>query len=130
MASPNVIVFSASDVDKIPMLADDNTFTGDNTFSGTSTFSASVVFPYLAITALRTLDATDYQVDCTANTFAVTLPTAVGITGRVYSIKNSGTGVITVATTSSQTIDGVTTQTLNQYDNIVVMSNGANYIIL
>jgi hypothetical protein len=130
MAQPNVIVFDSADVDKVPMLADNNVFTGNNTFSGTSTFSASVVFPYLAITALRTLDATDYQVDCTANTFTVTLPTAVGITGRVYSIKNSGTGVITVATTSSQTIDGITTQTLNQYDNIVVMSNGANYIIL
>jgi hypothetical protein len=85
---------------------------------------------YRAITALRTLDATDYQIDCTANSFTVTLPTAASITGRVYSVKNSGTGTITVATTSSQTIDGATTAILAQYDNLMVMSNGANWIII
>jgi hypothetical protein len=85
---------------------------------------------YRAITALRTLDATDYLIDCTTNTFTVTLPTAASIAGRTYVIKNSGTGVITIATTSSQTIDGITTQTLNQYDSITVVSNGANWIII
>jgi len=84
---------------------------------------------YRAITALRTLDATDYLIDCTANTFTVTLPTAVGITGRVYIIKNTGTGVITVDGNSSETIDGVTTQTLNQWDSMTISSNGSNWII-
>jgi len=87
---------------------------------------------YLAITALRTLDVTDSTVNCTANSFTVTLPTAVGISGRIYNIKNSGTGVITIATTSSQTIDGQASSaiTLNQYDNLTVQSNNANWIIL
>jgi len=93
-------------------------------------FTGAVSFPYRAITALTTLDNTDYTIDCTANSFTVTLPTAVGITGRVYNIKNSGTGSIVVATTSSQTIDGQLTQTLSQYDAITVVSNGANFIII
>ena len=53
-------------------------------------FTGAVNFPYRAITALTTLDNTDYTIDCTANSFTVTLPTAVGITGRIYNIKNSG----------------------------------------
>jgi hypothetical protein len=93
-------------------------------------FTGAVSFPYRAITALTTLDNTDYTIDCTANSFTVTLPTAVGITGRVYNIKNSGTGTIVVNTTSSQTIDGQLTQTLTQYDAITVVSNGANFIII
>lgn len=85
---------------------------------------------YRAINALRTLDATDYQIDCTANTFTVTLPTAVGIEGREYSIKNSGAGVITVACNGAQTIDDVATQTLYTGDNMHIISDNANWIII
>ncbi len=85
---------------------------------------------YRGISALRTLDGSDELVDCTANTFTVTLPTAVGYV-KEYVIKNSGTGIITLATTSSQTIDGVASGiiTLVQGDCIHLRSNGANWII-
>jgi hypothetical protein len=94
--------------------------------------TGSVTLAYRAITALRTLDATDYLIDCTANTFTVTLPTAVSIAGRIYVIKNSGTGVITVDTTSSQTIDGILTIVLAvQYGaSLKVVSDGANWKII
>ena len=89
---------------------------------------------YRAITALRTLDATDYTIDCTANTFTVTLPTAVSITGRIYTIVNSGAGVITIATTSSQTFTNVvatpTTLTLSAVGTYQVQSTGANWVVL
>jgi hypothetical protein len=98
--------------------------------SGVASFSQIPLYPYVAKTANYTLTTTDYQVECTANSFTITLPTAVGVTGQIYSIKNSGTGTITVATTSSQTIDGNSTQPLIQWENLVVMSNGANWIIL
>jgi len=91
--------------------------------------TALSTFAYRAITALRTLDSTDEVVDCTANTFTVTLPTAVGFV-KSYTIKNSGTGVITVATTSSQTIDGNLTVSLNQYDSITVRSTNTNWILI
>ena len=88
--------------------------------------------PYLSITGVITLDATHGIVNATANTFAITLPTAVGIAGRRYVIKNSGTGVITLNTTSAQTIDGSASGvlTLAQYAKYTVVSNGANWIII
>lgn len=103
---------------------------GATNANSTLQVSGSVTFAYRAITALRTLDITDYTVDCTANTFTVTLPTAVGITGRIYVIKNSGAGVITIDTTSSQTIDGALTQSLAvQYQSYTVQSTGSAWII-
>jgi hypothetical protein len=86
--------------------------------------------PYTAQTANYTVLTTDIVVNCTANTFTVTLHTAVGYTGRRLTIKNSGTGTITVATTSSQTIDGSTTQTLSSGSSMDVISDGANWIIV
>jgi hypothetical protein len=92
--------------------------------------NASFTLPYRAITALRTLDATDYTVDCTANSFTVTLPTAVGITGRIYQINNSGTGTITVDANGTETINGDLTQTLSQHEQITVQSTGSNWILI
>ena len=71
-------------------------------------------FPYVAKTSTYSIGDSDFFIDCTSGTFTVTLPTAVGKAGRVYIIKNSGSGVTTVGTTSSQTIDGVTSRLLNQ----------------
>jgi hypothetical protein len=60
----------------------------------------------------------------------LTLPTAVGIAGRVYWIKNisSNGSTLTIATTSSQTIDGLTTWTLTQTNKAIrLVSNGTNW---
>lgn len=87
---------------------------------------------YVAKTAAYTILSTDDTIDFTgATTVTATLLTAVGFTGKRFTIKNSGTGVITVATTSSQTIDGVTTFTLpSQYTSVTVQSDGANWKIM
>lgn len=69
----------------------------------------------------------DHIVVWTTGTQAATLPTAASQTGREYVIKNLGSGVITVGTTSSQTIDGASTVTLNQYDVVTVISDGTNW---
>lgn len=65
--------------------------------------------------------------------FTVTLPTAIGIEGRIFTIKKvdaTGNGV-TVATTSSQTIDGATTQVITtQYTSMTVISDGVNWSII
>lgn len=92
--------------------------------------SGAVSKAYSAITTGTTLDTTHHIVNCTSGTFSVTLPTAVGIAGREYVIKNSGTGAITLATTSAQTIDGASSLILSQYDSYTVISNGANWIIV
>lgn len=83
-----------------------------------------------SVSANYTALATDSTINCTANTFTVTLPTAIGFTGRLYIVKNSGSGTITVNTTLSQTMDGQLTQTLSQYDSLSIQSDGANWIII
>jgi len=62
----------------------------------------------------------------------VTLPTAVGISGKVYFVKILGSGTVTIATSGGQTIDGSSTVTPspNQYAEIEVISDGSNFEIL
>jgi hypothetical protein len=87
---------------------------------------------YVAKTANYTLTTSDFTVNVTSGTNNQTLPTAVGRAGRMFFITNSGTGVVTVLTTSSQTFANVsgtpTSITLNQFDGIRVQSNGANWL--
>lgn len=87
---------------------------------------------YVAKTGNYTLTIADHTVEVTTGTNTQTLPSAVGITGREYVITNSGTGVVTVGTTSSQTFVNVTatptTLTLNQFNTVIVQSNGANWL--
>lgn len=87
-----------------------------------------IVLSYLAKTANYTVGPFDSTVDCTANSFTVTLPTAVGISGRTYVVKNSGSGIITVDPAGAETIDGDATILLASKQSITVQSNGANWI--
>ena len=102
-----------------------------NNVSGRLVVSGGVQLAYAAKTANYTIVATtDSCINCTSGSFTVTLPTAVGLDGQAFVVKNSGTGAITIATTSSQTIDGATTATMStQYESISLISNGANWII-
>lgn len=86
-------------------------------------------------TGAYTLTVSDSVIlaDASGGAFTVTLPTAVGITGRRYTIKriSSAANNVTVGTTSSQTIDGVTTKVLStQYEKVTVVSDGANWMIV
>ncbi len=96
--------------------------TGTGQFAG---YSVSIV----AKTAAYTATATDDIITCGAGdeTFTVDLPAPA--TGKVFYIKNVGTGLITVdaQTTGGTTIDGQNTQTLNQYECIQVVSDGTVY---
>jgi hypothetical protein len=65
--------------------------------------------------------------------YTATLPTAVGVSGKVYYIKKVDGSInkVRVMTTSSQTIDGTTYFDIyNQYDTLTVVSDGANWQIL
>lgn len=89
------------------------------------------VWSYRAITASRTLDDTDELIEVTANSITVTLPTAVSFINQ-YTVKNNGTGIVTINTTSGQTIDGFASGTilLVRYDSITLRSNNANWIVI
>ena len=97
-----------------------------------TSLTSNLNFSYRSTSIAATFVSTDYTIDALTGTYAITLLTAVGISGKIFNIKNSGTGIITINTTSSQTIDGNASGvlTLNQYDCITVQSNGANWIIL
>ncbi len=79
----------------------------------------------------------DEYVPCNASggSFTVTLPSAATVgAGKVYTIKRTDqtlANAVTIATTSSQSIDGPTSRKLKtQYEAITVMSDGSNWTIL
>lgn len=93
--------------------------------------AASTTLPFTNKTGTYTIDNTDCVINCTANTFTVTLPTASGLTGQYFIIKNSGLGAITVDADGSETIDGSANKLLAiQNESITVISDGANWIIV
>jgi len=119
----------------IALTSDNITGTSAGVSSGSIAATGAVSLPYRAITAARTLDATDYTVNCTGGPYSVTLPSATSAgAGRIYNIKNSGTGTITIARAGTDTIDGAISITMNgsikQYQTITLQSTGSAWIIL
>jgi hypothetical protein len=89
-----------------------------------------VTFPYTGVTDNCTIGSNEYLINAPSGTFTITLPTAVDISGKQYIIKNSGNGVVTLNTLSSQTIDVSTSLTLTQNDTVEVISDGSNWKIV
>lgn len=108
--------------DMIQMVSNADSSGGTVTDSGTIT----------SVTANYTTLSSDDVIDCTSGTFDVTLITAVGRAGKIQHIKNSGSGLITIKTTSAQTIDGIASGVLvlDQYTSLSVVSDGTNWIII
>lgn len=93
--------------------------------------TTSFATAYTATATSLTLTSAHNVVAITATGQTGTLPTAVGITGRIYTIKLTASGTGTIATTSSQTIDGSTTYSLSaQYKYVTVQSDGTNWNII
>jgi hypothetical protein len=99
--------------------------------SGLPSWSA-VVAPgvnYTAQTSTYSAVISDF-VNATSGTFTVTLPTAVGQSGKSIWIKQSGTGIVTVATTSAQTIDGASSFVMPIKNEIFqFVSDGSNWFV-
>lgn len=86
---------------------------------------------YVAKSSAYTATTADYTIGVTGTT-TITLPDATTMAGKIFVIKNlDAANTTTVATTSSQTIDGTTTRTMpTQYQSITVQSTGAQWIII
>jgi len=89
-----------------------------------------ITYPQVTIGSTYTITDDDYMVAVSGGTFTINLPTAVGVQGKLYVIKNNGTGTITVDPNGSETIDGSTTVTLIQNDSIQITSDGTNWTSL
>ncbi len=94
---------------------------------------AQIIF---ALSADTTLDATHDVVFVSAATAkTITLPTAASAfansAGRVYTIKRTGAGGVTVAANGSENIDTANTYSLrSQYDSVTVQSDGTQWWIV
>lgn len=77
---------------------------------------------------LAGLDQNDCVLINTANSAGIQLPSAVGISGRVYYIKNRAGTAATLGTSPvTQTIDGATTLSIPANTCVQIISNGANW---
>ncbi len=77
----------------------------------------------------QTLTRDNDFVRCTG-TLTINLPAAATMLNHTFHIKNIGTGVITVASIKSETIDEQANITLAQYDSIAVISDGTEWWII
>jgi hypothetical protein len=97
-----------------------------------SLWTGSVQLGHVAKTANYTLTNFDTYIAANAATasFTLTLPTAVGIAGQSFTVnKVNAANTVTIATTSSQTINGASTIALTQqWDTVTIVSDGANWL--
>ena len=108
-----------------------HTATPNSLFEVNGSFGQNVT----TITANTTLGATHSIVMCNngATKIDITLPTAVGITGRIYTIKKttSTDSIVTLLTTSAQLIDGSSTLVLSDIQGAVtIVSDGTGWNII
>lgn len=104
--------------------------TGANTWSLDTSTHYSRDISVMTTTQSIPLNSGVDHIILAANTITLTLPTAV-LNESVITIKNTGTGTITVNTTSSQTIDGSTSITLPvRYTSLSFVSDGSNWNII
>jgi hypothetical protein len=133
--NPNEVAITSGTKKYAYISSGTNWYHGFNTIAPTSTvdINGSLEVGYVAKSALYTLTDSDYTVEVTSGTHTQTLPTAVGH-NRIYCVTNSGSGVVTLATTSSQTFVNIsgtpTTRTFNQFNGGCYQSNGANWLKL
>ncbi|MEY4876255.1 MAG: hypothetical protein RL708_1404 [Bacteroidota bacterium] len=106
---------------------------GIGTTSPVSTLDVrgSASFNTRSISSTTTLTGTDHTIIYTgSSTATLTLPSASACSGREIWVKNSSTYAVTIATASSQTIDGNSTWSIpSQYETVLFMSNGTNWIV-
>ena len=98
--------------------------------SGLGGFSVSTITttPYSATTAEEFL-----LVNAASSAITVNLPTAVGNTGMVFTIKkiDSSSNAVTIDASSTQTIDGGLTYVLTlQNEYVEIVSDGSNWHII
>jgi len=93
-------------------------------------FSRSINVITTSTTAGATSNVDYVYIGNTSGNINLTLPTAVSNTNR-YTVKNSNIGILTVLTTSSQTIDGITGYNLSkQFQAIDLLSDNSNWVVV
>ncbi len=94
------------------------------------TSTGGITFKQVTIDTAYTATTSDYMIDASGGTFTVSLPSAVGIQGRLLVVKNNGGGAITVDPYNSETIDDKPFVILGETNSIQLVSNGFNWVAL
>lgn len=93
-----------------------------------------VRYPIRTVSGTGSVTDDDYYVivDAASGAFTLTLPTAVGRSGKTFIIKRINTGAdVTLACTGGQTIDGAATKLLGtQWISRTVFSDGSNWLLV
>lgn len=105
--------------------------------NSTMQVAGSLSMAIRSVTANTTVDASDNTVlvNTTSNALTITLPSASGISGRIYTIKKIGTGGIdkelTINPAGSSTIDGGSSYVIyNDYTYVTLQTDGTNWYII
>jgi hypothetical protein len=123
--------FAIDNITDFNITADNTIVNGPISVTGKTDLGGALTVAYSSTATGITLNTTHCIVEVTATGQTITLPTAPSVNGRYYTIKLTASGTGTIATTSSQTIDGSTTYSLSaQYKYVTVVSNGSNWIIV
>lgn len=94
-----------------------------------SAISGSSSFINVTLTNVDyTATASDYYIGATKKEIDITLP--LGITGRVYVIKNQATGNIKVKCSGGQTLDTSSSKTLGSESSIIVVFDGSRWNVI
>jgi hypothetical protein len=94
------------------------------------TSTGGITFKQVTINSSYTATTSDYMIDVTGGTFNVTLPSAVGIQGRLLVVKNNGGGAVTVQPVLGQNIDDKPFVVLGETNSIQLASNGSNWVAM
>jgi hypothetical protein len=94
------------------------------------TSTGGITFKQVTINSSYTATTSDYMIDVTGGTFNVTLPSAVGIQGRLLVVKNNGGGAVTVQPVLGQNIDDNPFVILGETNTIQLVSNGSNWVAM
>ncbi len=111
------------------LTADTLNVTGLTQTSGI-TSTGGITFKQVTINSAYTATTSDYMIDVSGGTFTVTLPSAVGIQGRLLVIKNNGGGAVTVQPILGQNIDDKPFVILGETNSLQLASNGSNWVAL
>lgn len=137
LAPADITGFDESAQDAVGAMAADTISLDLSYVDATPALSGTVLpaglrIPVVTKSSDYTAVLTDDTILVTGDT-TITLPTAVGNTGKQFTIKkvDATTNIATVTTTSSQTIDGESYYTLNDpYEGMKFISDGANWSIV
>ncbi len=117
----------------LPLLAasnNQNIGIKDSVPNSTLTVNGSLSMYYTTVSSNYTVLDRDYSIFA-SGTITISLPTAAGCAGRIYIIKNTSTGAITIDPDGSETIDGSSTKILTtQNETAALQSNGTNWHII